>query len=234
VNLISSGNAIRDYIAIPADNVNWFTREIIGDWSTSGPGTLSRAPNTGATPLQHLGRPVASLVPGGGTFNLFKTFTVGAVSNARARGRYMTFALDVYFNSASQLNYSISIDDNGGGQSYSFTSGSTNALGWQLVTASGYFNSSTTAVRGIFSCLSAGEYYIANPRLVVGLDPDRMPSMSGEPVFYAASVPTVGTWAQGDVVWNSAAASGGPPGWVCTTAGTGGGALVFKAMANLA
>jgi hypothetical protein len=44
-------------------------------------------------------------------------------------------------------------------------------------------------------------------------------------------VPAIGTWAVGDVMWNTAAAAGGTPGWVCTTAGTPG---TWKAMANLA
>jgi hypothetical protein len=48
---------------------------------------------------------------------------------------------------------------------------------------------------------------------------------------WAAVAPTTGTWRQGDVVWNTGAAAGGAPGWVCTTAGTPG---TWKAMANLA
>ena len=45
------------------------------------------------------------------------------------------------------------------------------------------------------------------------------------------AAPTTGTWAQSDIVWNTAAASGGPPGWMCTAAGTPG---TWKAMANFA
>jgi len=37
----------------------------------------------------------------------------------------------------------------------------------------------------------------------------------------------------GDIVWNTAVAAAGSPGWVCTTAGVGG-VAVFKAMANVA
>lgn len=36
------------------------------------------------------------------------------------------------------------------------------------------------------------------------------------------AAPTQGTWAVGDTIWNSAPASGGYMGWVCTTAGTPG------------
>ena len=47
----------------------------------------------------------------------------------------------------------------------------------------------------------------------------------------ASAAPTVGVWSQSERVWNSAPASGGTPGWICTTSGTPG---TWKAMANLA
>lgn len=55
----------------------------------------------------------------------------------------------------------------------------------------------------------------------------------GEPgeVFSATAAPADGTWARGDVVWNSEPSAGGAPGWVCVTAGTPG---TWKAMADLA
>lgn len=48
---------------------------------------------------------------------------------------------------------------------------------------------------------------------------------------WATTPPTAGTWEDGRRVWNDAPASGGAPGWVCTTAGTPG---TWSAMANLA
>jgi len=47
----------------------------------------------------------------------------------------------------------------------------------------------------------------------------------------STAVPTTGTYSVGTQLWKSNAASGGTPGWVCTTAGTPG---TWKAMANLA
>jgi len=44
------------------------------------------------------------------------------------------------------------------------------------------------------------------------------------------AAPTAGTWAVGDIVWNTAPAALTTPGWVCTTAGTPG---TWKAMAVL-
>ena len=46
-----------------------------------------------------------------------------------------------------------------------------------------------------------------------------------------ASAPVAGTWAVGDICWDTNPAAGATPGWVCTTAGTPG---TWKAMANLA
>lgn len=37
-----------------------------------------------------------------------------------------------------------------------------------------------------------------------------------------AAVPTTGKWAIGDIRWNTFPSSGGPPGWICTEAGTPG------------
>ncbi len=48
---------------------------------------------------------------------------------------------------------------------------------------------------------------------------------------YNSASPTVGTWALGDIVWNSAPVAAGVPGWICTTAGSPG---VWKAMAAVA
>ena len=38
--------------------------------------------------------------------------------------------------------------------------------------------------------------------------------------YRSSAAPAAGTWAVGDVVWNSAPAEGGSMGWVCTAGGT--------------
>jgi hypothetical protein len=48
---------------------------------------------------------------------------------------------------------------------------------------------------------------------------------------WGSAAPTTGTWAVGDVCWNTGAAAGGSPGWVNTSASGSG---TWKAMANLA
>ena len=49
--------------------------------------------------------------------------------------------------------------------------------------------------------------------------------------IWGTAIPTVGTYTQGDIIWNLDAASGGTPGWMCTVSGAPG---TWKAMANLA
>lgn len=55
----------------------------------------------------------------------------------------------------------------------------------------------------------------------------------GKRVRYGTAAPTVGDWAVGDRIINSAPAAGGVEGWVCTTAGKDGSA-VFKTYGSIA
>lgn len=47
---------------------------------------------------------------------------------------------------------------------------------------------------------------------------------------YRTAAPSTGTWARGDIVWNSQPSALGTPGWICTTAGSPG---TWSAMASL-
>lgn len=53
----------------------------------------------------------------------------------------------------------------------------------------------------------------------------------GKKHYFGTAAPVAGTWAQGDIVWNTAAAAGGIPGFYCVTAGTPG---TWKNMAAVA
>jgi hypothetical protein len=55
-------------------------------------------------------------------------------------------------------------------------------------------------------------------------------------VDWGTTVPVAGDgyYTQGSIRWNTGAASGGSPGWVCTTSGVTGSGSVWKAMANVA
>lgn len=50
-------------------------------------------------------------------------------------------------------------------------------------------------------------------------------------VYYNNGTPGTGTYKKGDIIWNHSPSAGGPPGWMCVTAGSPG---TWKAMANLA
>ena len=49
-------------------------------------------------------------------------------------------------------------------------------------------------------------------------------------ITFGSAPPATGTWAQGDVTFNTGAAAGTPAGWSCSAAGTPG---TWKAWANL-
>ena len=89
----------------------------------------------------------------------------------------------------------------------------------------------------------AGDYVAGDDRNIFGPNilkgsastPYVLTGTSSKQLFFNQSngtaAPTSGTWARGDIMWNTTPSSGGPPGWVCTTAGSPG---TWKAMANLA
>lgn len=77
-------------------------------------------------------------------------------------------------------------------------------------------------------------------RLVIGVGNDAFTTgikrINCKGINYLTAAPTTNTgdsWAAGEIVWNSAPAAAGAPGWVCTTGGRYG-TYIFKAMANLA
>jgi hypothetical protein len=99
-----------------------------------------------------------------------------------------------------------------------------------------------TAVNTI--CIGYGVYSTVNNQIVIGnstnaslmiaqgnTSPLSQIQFGPNSMCWASASPTTGTWAQGDICWNTGAAAGGSPGWVCTTGGTSG---TWKAMANVA
>lgn len=110
--------------------------------------------------------------------------------------------------------------------------------GYNLVTGRIYYNGSTALAP---SLAFSGSYNGSN--LVVGLiaihyggtaarwQPPGYSYSALPRQYYGSATPSTGAWKVGDIMWNTAPASGGTPGWVCTTAGSPG---TWKAMANLA
>lgn len=72
----------------------------------------------------------------------------------------------------------------------------------------------------LFLVSATGQIYTTATTIQIGLN-----SMT-----WGATSPAAGTWARGDVCWNTGAAGSGSPGWVCSAAGTPG---TWKTMANL-
>lgn len=70
----------------------------------------------------------------------------------------------------------------------------------------------TNLYRAAANQLKTDDEFIAATGLVVG----------SQKIRSAAAAPVAGTWAQGDIVYNSAPSAGGNVGWVCTSAGTPG------------
>jgi hypothetical protein len=75
---------------------------------------------------------------------------------------------------------------------------------------------SGAGVSGTFDIHSVG-FYSGN-----AAPPGEFPAYPATIITYNSAAPTVGEWAQGDIVYNNAPAASGTIGWVCTTAGTPG------------
>lgn len=240
LGFVNQNNRIADDYVIPTDAMNL----IAGDFPTggsaagwaatlAGSSTWLRSPNTGTVPDEHHGRPVGMLTRSGGTAIVTTGWVVSATKNARVRGRYVTFLVDVYVNNAAVKAFTVRLNDNAA-QTYDLAAGSSLAAGWITYAVSGFFSTATTVLQVAVRGDDDAEFRIGNARVYVGLDASRMPGLSGDFVWYASAAPTTGTWADGDSVKNISPAAAGTPGWVCTTPGTGGGALVFKTRANVA
>jgi hypothetical protein len=105
---------------------------------------------------------------------------------------------------------------------------------WVFVANSFTWPASGNVVYGMYKSGTdvAGSVYFSSPMLaVLGAPCTEVIPFCAKPeqAWRGSAAPTTGTWPVSAVVWNTAPASGGTPGWVCTTAPN-----TFKAMANLA
>lgn len=97
------------------------------------------------------------------------------------------------------------------------------AASWTIVYAN---NADTGQVTGAINDPTAGVYKIGNTSETSA----RILKISGKFHHGSDAAPTTGTWAAGDVVYNTAPTAGGYLGWVCTTAGTPGTWKTFGAI----
>lgn len=72
----------------------------------------------------------------------------------------------------------------------------------------------------LFLVTATGQIITAATKIQIGLN-----SMT-----WGATAPSSGTWARGDVCWNTGVTGGGSPGWICSAAGTSG---TWKTLANV-
>lgn len=104
---------------------------------------------------------------------------------------------------------------------------------WQFKT--GVFQMPTTGSKyfSVRKAGASGTIQVTTPVLCeIGADINALiGAYAKKTSFLGTAAPTVGTWLRGDIVWNKTPSAGGPPGWVCVTAGAPG---TWSAMANLA
>ena len=87
-----------------------------------------------------------------------------------------------------------------------------------------------TAAAGGETKFAPGTILFSFSHLPVGTGTDPVLTLGAHHLTWASGPPTLGTWVVGDIVYNNAAASGVPPAWMCSVAGTPG---TWKALANI-
>jgi hypothetical protein len=110
-----------------------------------------------------------------------------------------------------------------------------NLLYTETLTGTVNFLSVTGAASQLLGQVNSNEFDIsqatAGTPFGTAAQTNNLMNFTGNSFNFGAAAPSAGWYPAGFVVWNSAPAAGGAPGFVCTTAGTPG---TWKAMANLA
>lgn len=193
-----------------------------GGWtlSTSGTGTAIRSGSAilGA-PALVLNRPSASTASAAQTFPL----------QVHMRGRFVTVGVPIT-SLADGSVFRVAVTPDGTSPITASVDRTINNTGSEIVYATVWVpTDSTNLTVEVLTTNTGCNGIIGHVCVYIGCQPWYSPDCDQDWVNSAA--PTVGTWAVGDRVWNSAPSAGGTPGWVCTTGGSPG---TFKAMANLA
>jgi hypothetical protein len=161
----------------------------------------------------------------------------GAVTNFKITGLIRTIGgHGVVMYAADNGELDMAIKDVGAG----FACLSKNAVGtsskvrfrggWsKATTGSHWVNMAAAATDWILDGVR-GEGWVSAARLQ-GTYANTARTLNCPGINFLAAAPTADGWTAGTIVWNSAPAAGGAPGWVCVTAGTPG---TWKAMANVA
>lgn len=226
---IYQGNVMEDYVRFPSDGQQYFVDGDLpyGGFLLGGAGTATatRAPNTGATPYIVGGRPVLKIVQTVGAEALvYKIETIAAkTTNERLAGHWVTYMVDVLVDGSTPRDFQVWLSGGNVTSKVINYDDAVEADGWKTYTVSGYVATNATSLQATFNAEEVATYYIANPRLYVGLDARTMPCNTAPPFFSFSAAPTAGTWRLGDFVWNTNSVGATPViGWICTVAGTPG------------
>lgn len=213
-------NSLEDARYVPFTPANLNTdRGFLGGWTqTPGSGSIVRGVDIMGGPgfLFTSGNPNESKVEQ--TFSIPTSF----------QGKFVTMAVPVQLSAGAYSASSIyKITPNGTG-----AAAVQNDLGADTDPRIRYLTvfipADATTLAVLIQTAGAGNNYVIGvPCIYIGAK--RWYNNGNIDPWLAAAAPSTGTWKVGDQVWNSAAPSGGAPGWVCTTA-----PATFKAMGNLA
>lgn len=156
----------------------------------------------------------------------YRTFSFNAANYPSNVGKLFVFSIDYKVETAGVVVSIYATASPGGG----FTVGSTD---WSTFTSYFIWPVSGTIDFGVSKSTTVNSAYFANPVLQeVGANYANANALFvPQTTFHYTAAPTVGDWLVGNIVMNSAPASGQPAGWMCTVAGAPG---TWKAMANLA
>lgn len=218
---VNAGNAITDR-SVPLIESNLAPERLpFGGWTTTATGAASvirSGSDIYGMPAEFARRPSGSLS---------RTRLVAV--QAHVRGQLVVFSLPVT-SLADGSEIEVSVSANGTAPlAGSITEMIANTSA-RLIQVTAFVPVDATTITLEYTLTQDGsQFIVGQPCLAVGAQP--WYSAEGERAWRHTAAPTDGSWAQGDIVWNSAPGAGGAPGWMNVSGGSPG---TFKQLANLA
>lgn len=156
--------------------------------------------------------------------NVFKTFGLsGMTTSAYGTGGYLKIDGNHFDAVSTASSNTVIMAYNCGHDHLSITRNTHTTNGGTIYRFIAYNTASTPNVNAFVE----GNYSDSGATNDLATAPRKFASMRQ---VERSNAPTTGTWGVGDIVWNTAVASGGNIGWVCTTAGTPGTWKTFGAI----
>ncbi len=223
-NSVGGQYRIVDPVAIPSG-----TQNLIQYFPPSG-GALTLA---GASKFEHnsgvrFGNRPSLLLRGDGANNCWGVYTIpiSSTTNTFLRGKWVTCSFYATTSDASSRVLTWYMED----AVTQATAGANVGANYVWAKIGGSLRVDAAANTLTFKLQPQAGYdiYVGGILLTVGIDNYAQVDRSVPVEYRFAAVPTTGSWDVGDIVWNSAPASGQPPYWMCGTA-----PLTFLPAANL-